>query len=112
MHERGCLGVLVVKLRQKTRALARGSAQHGVDQGVATAPLELGQLHAFVHSSVICDTIQVQELQYAEAKRREDPGVKLACGTRGQALDDVIERGAPLDHAIDQGCGQRSVARL
>jgi hypothetical protein len=92
-------------------ALARGAAQHGVDEAMAAAAvaLRLGQLDALRHGRVVGDAVEEEQLVEAEAQRRGDGRVELADGP-GERGDVVIERAEALDGAVRELTGKGPVA--
>ena len=82
VQERRAGGVAVVqRAQQRVAALARGPAQHGVDEagGPAARP-RLGQVDALGHGGAVGHAVEVEQLVEPEPRRRQHRRVQRATG--------------------------------
>ena len=99
----GLLGRGVAERReQRVGSLARGAAQHRVDEPVAGAGVRLGELDGVADDGVVGRAAHVQQLVEAEPQRGEQRRVERRHGTLGELLDEVVERALALDGAVGE----------
>ena len=96
--------------QQGSRALARGPAQHRVDETVARAAPGLGQLDGVRDDGAVGRAAQVEQLVQPEPQRRQHRRVEPRGGPLGQCFDQVIERALALNRAVGQAHRERPVA--
>ena len=110
--QRGLLRCAVRERVDQRRRLARGAAQHRVDEPRAAPRLRLGELDRLPHRGVVGHAIEVDELEDPEPQRRDDGRLQAVERAAGERLDDVVQRGPALDGAVGEPGREGEVARV
>jgi hypothetical protein len=71
----------------------------------------LGEFHALVDGGAGWNTVQMEQLEGAEAQGDQDLRVEPGVGVLEEGLQLVVEANLPAEHTEDQGGGQVAVWR-
>ena len=108
--QRGIGAAEVVQFPLERVAFAQTTAQDGIDESGLRAAAQLpGQLHRFIHGSVIGDAVEEEDL--VEAQAQQDQECEFLLSIVRPAADEPVECGLPANDAEDQFLRQTTVRR-